>query len=93
MIAMKKRPATIQPPSHAPIVKANVWSFWLLLGVLLVVYLIDFYHDVRWRDAFSWMDPEQYYDFAADWVSGQGFDQIIVPSVFPIFIAPFLWGG
>ena len=73
--------------------KADVWSFWLFLGILVVAYLIDYNHDLRWRDSFSWMDPEQYYDFAADWMNGLGFDQIIVPSIFPIFIVPFLSVG
>ncbi len=53
----RSRPAARRPGrARAPI----------LLGFALLVLVlgIDFHLDVRARDAFSWMDPYQYYDFA-----------------------------
>ena len=47
--------------------------------------------DTSSRDAFSWMDPYQYYSFAQDVLEGQrGFSEFEVPSLFPLFIVPFL---
>ncbi|MDG2051449.1 MAG: hypothetical protein P8M78_14950 [Myxococcota bacterium] len=47
--------------------------------------------DTSSRDSFSWMDPYQYYGFAQDVLEGQrGFSDFQVPSLFPLFILPFL---
>jgi hypothetical protein len=67
---------------------------WIFLGLVIVLFVIDFAHDVHGRDALSWMDPYQYYYFAADLVEGhRGFNQFEIPSIFPFFIVPFLAGG
>lgn len=59
-----------------------------LLGLLLAV---DFHLDVRERDAFSWMDPYQYYGFARELAAGRsGLDDFELPSLFPLFVAPFV---
>lgn len=64
---------------------------WLGLAFFLALYLIDFRLDTRLRDALCWMDPYQYYYFAADLVAGRrGLGQFEIPSIFPLFIAPFL---
>src|SRR5512141_15403 len=66
----------------------------LLLSVLVALWLVDFYFDVRHRDGFTWMDPEQYFVFAKDLAEGvanlKGFG---VPTLFPFLIVPFLVGG
>jgi 4-amino-4-deoxy-L-arabinose transferase-like glycosyltransferase len=67
---------------------------WALLGLVALLFVVDFAHDVHGRDAFSWMDPYQYYYFAADLVQGhRAFNQFEIPSIFPFAIAPFLLGG
>ena len=51
---------------------------------------MDFYLDIKDRDACTWMDPSQYYHFAKALVSGaRGFNDFEVPSIFPFFLAPF----
>jgi hypothetical protein len=58
-------------------------------ALLVVLYAIAFHYDVRERDALSWMDPYQYYDFAVDLLNGsRRFDQFELPSVFPFFLLP-----
>ncbi|MCC7146907.1 MAG: hypothetical protein IT443_10725 [Phycisphaeraceae bacterium] len=70
-----------------------VRGWWLALGVgaMLGLYGVDFFFDVRHRDALSWMDPYQYFLFAVDWVGGgrawSGFE---VASLFPALIAPWV---
>ena len=47
--------------------------------------------DTSSRDAFSWMDPYQYYSFAQDVLEGhRSFSEFEVPSLFPLFVVPFL---
>jgi hypothetical protein len=82
------------PPVSTPLARRTRTAAWLLLGLLVVLFVIDFYADVRGRDAFSWMDPYQYYYFAADLVQGhRSFNQFEIPSIFPFFILPFLTAG
>jgi len=66
-----------------------------LVGVgftlLIAALAIDFYFDVRARDAFSWMDPYQYYEFALGVLRGrEPFNGFEVPSIFPFFLMPAL---
>lgn len=68
-------------------------SLPILLGfALLALGLgIDFHLDVRARDAFSWMDPYQYYDFALGVLAGhEHLADFEVASVFPLLVVPFL---
>ncbi|MBN1269914.1 MAG: hypothetical protein JXB04_10015 [Kiritimatiellae bacterium] len=61
-----------------------------LLGFLLLtaLYVADFHLDVRGRDAFTWMDPCQYFGFAVDVLTGaRPFNQFELPSLFPFFVA------
>lgn len=82
------------PPVSAPVARRSRTAAWLLLSLLVVLFVIDFYPDVHGRDAFSWMDPYQYYYFAADLVQGdRSFNQFEIPSIFPFFIVPFLTPG
>jgi hypothetical protein len=68
----------------------RVGSILLLLAVVLV-FAVDFHLDVRDRDAFSWMDPYQYFDFAYDVVRGRrSVVEFEVPSVFPLLLIPIL---
>lgn len=64
---------------------------WLILALFLVSWGLDLHRDVRDRDGFSWMDPTQYYDYAAALRRGElpegGFP---VASAFPFLVAPFL---
>jgi hypothetical protein len=63
----------------------------LWLGLVVLVYVIDFLLDVRHRDALCWMDPYQYYNFALDLLERvRTYSQFELPSVFPFFILPFL---
>jgi hypothetical protein len=56
--------------------------------VLMAAYAVSFFADVRGRDALVWMDPNQYFSFACDLLTGQrpinGFE---LPSVFPFFVS------
>ena len=55
------------------------------------VYLAEFIAAISRQDAFTWMDPYQYFEFARDVSSGvRAFNQFQLPSVFPFFIVPFL---
>jgi hypothetical protein len=64
---------------------------YLLLGLILAIYAIDFCLDVGHRDALSWMDPYQYYNFALDVHEGvRNFNQFELPSIFPFFLLPFV---
>lgn len=63
----------------------------LLLFAVVLVFAVDFHLDVRDRDAFSWMDPYQYFDFARDVALGRrSAVEFEVPSVFPLFLIPIL---
>ena len=66
----------------------RVWFGFMLLSAALAV---DFFLDVRQRDALSWMDPYQYYDFALAVLEGRepanGFE---IPSIFSFFLLPAL---
>ena len=63
----------------------------LWFGVLVALYAVDFYFDVRDRDLFSWMDPYQYFEFAVGVVNGsEAFDRFEIPSIFPFFVMPFV---
>jgi hypothetical protein len=67
-----------------------------LLGwaVLLALFAVDFYFDVRKRDLFSWMDPYQYFGFARGVMEGsEAFDHFEIPSIYPFFVMPLLGGG
>ncbi len=65
----------------------------VLAAVLVLLLWLDFEGDIAQRDAFSWMDPEQYYLFARD-LHANGIPEggFSVPSIFPAVIAPFLSG-
>jgi hypothetical protein len=56
--------------------------------VLVAAYAVSFFADVRGRDAFVWMDPNQYFSFACDLLTGRrpvsGFE---LPSIFPFFVS------
>jgi hypothetical protein len=55
------------------------------------MYLLGFVSGIGEQDAFTWMDPYQYYDFARDLAAGErSFNQFELPSIFPWFVAPFL---
>jgi hypothetical protein len=55
--------------------------------VLMAAYAVSFFLDVRYRDAFTWMDPGQYFSFARDLLTGQrAFNGFEIPSIFPFFI-------
>lgn len=61
------------------------------LGLLLLLLAVDFHLDVRGRDAFSWMDPYQYYGFARELAAGRArLDGFELPSIFPLFVLPFV---
>ena len=60
-------------------------------SLLLLGFGLDFHLDVRERDAFSWMDPYQYYEFARGVLAGsEHFTRFEVPSIFPFFLMPAL---
>jgi len=64
---------------------------WIGLAALVAVYALDLHFDLRHRDAFSWMDPAQYFGFARDLVEGRkGLNEFVLPSIFPFFVVPFL---
>ncbi len=90
----KKRLSNKSISSINPESKQSQFYFWLLLGLLIGVYSVGFYHDVRMRDSFTWMDPGEYYQFAAS-IIGTLHDngQFNVPTIFPFFVAPFLLIG
>lgn len=77
------RPAVPPPPQFL--------RTWLPVLAVLILYAVDFHGDVRMRDAFSWMDPHQYYDFAVDFVTGErAYDGFELPSIFPFCLYPLL---
>ncbi|MGD0813778.1 MAG: hypothetical protein ABSA83_09255 [Verrucomicrobiota bacterium] len=91
---MNKKPATGKvAPGQEEAKPQSYWS-WLLLGLLVVVYMIGFYFDVRRRDAVSWMDPYLYHRHAA-FLAGtyHGIDRFTIPTLFPYCIVPFLLFG
>jgi hypothetical protein len=58
-----------------------------ILGLLF----FDFHLGVADRDAFSWMDPYQYYEFARDVMHGtRAWSEFALPSIFPFFVLPAL---
>lgn len=63
--------------------QVEIAGFLILLGA----YAVSFFVDVRYRDAFTWMDPCQYFSFACDLLTGQrpvtGFE---IPSIFPFLM-------
>lgn len=62
-------------------------------AVLILLFVVDFYFDIRERDLFSWMDPYQYFDFARGVMNGsESFDRFEIPSIFPFFVMPLLAG-
>ncbi len=67
-------------------------SDWLVcvgLVCLLSIFAIEFHFDVSQRDAFSWMDPQQYYGFAVSLFEGtRPFNDFEVASIFPFFVFP-----
>jgi 4-amino-4-deoxy-L-arabinose transferase-like glycosyltransferase len=63
----------------------------LALPLLAVAYAVHLHQDIRLRDAFTWMDPIQYFSFARDWLGGAArLADFAVATVYPLFIAPFL---
>ena len=73
--------------NRAPGLGFTVWSN----AAVLLGFSVLLIFDTSSRDAFSWMDPYQYYGFAQDVLEGQrGFSEFEVPSLFPLFIVPFL---
>jgi hypothetical protein len=65
-----------------------VWAGFLSL---ILVLGIGFHLDVRDRDAFSWMDPYQYYEFALAVLDGsEHYSEFEIPSIFPFFLLPAL---
>lgn len=67
---------------------------WLVVSghaMLLLVFACVFQLDVSERDAFSWMDPYQYYDFALAVLAGsEGITEFEVPSIYPWSLMPAL---
>lgn len=64
---------------------------WAGFSALILALGVDFHFDVRHRDAFSWMDPYQYYEFALAVLAGsEHFTGFEVPSIFPFFLLPAL---
>ena len=67
-------------------------SDWLVcvgLVCLLSIFAIEFHFDVSQRDAFSWMDPQQYFGFAVSLFEGtRPFNDFEVASIFPFFVFP-----
>lgn len=64
---------------------------FLLFFAFLSWYLVEFVSGISRQDAFTWMDPYQYYGFARDFASGiRTWNQFELPSIFPFFIVPFL---
>jgi hypothetical protein len=71
-------------------IRRDLW-IWITVSVGVALYAIDFYVDIRERDAFSWMDPYQYYEFSLDVVQGRAaITEFEIPSLFPFFVMPFL---
>jgi hypothetical protein len=69
--------------------KSVIW--FLILLVFLSLYLADFFSKISHQDAFTWMDPYQYYNFARDFALGiRGFNQFELPSIFSFFVVPFV---
>lgn len=90
------------PPAKAvPIATASLgekgapWSralggAGLAIAAVLVVLGVDFYFDVAGRDFMSWLDPRMFFGFARRVRNGQLImDGLMVPTVFPYFVAPF----
>ena len=65
---------------------------WLIATLaFLSIYIAEFIVKINRQDAFTWMDPYQYYAFARDFAFGiRGWNQFELPSIFPYFIVPFL---
>jgi hypothetical protein len=75
-------------PSTTPSKKV-LW--FLLFFAFLLWYLVEFISGIRRQDAFTWMDPYQYFAFARDFASGiRAWNQFELPSIFPFFVVPFL---
>ena len=63
----------------------------LVLLFFFLWYSFEFLTGISRQDAFTWMDPYQYYGFAHDFIAGiRAFNQFELPSIFPFFIVPFL---
>lgn len=79
----------ISPNSLSLTRKKTIFSLFLLAVISL--YMAEFFSSISRQDAFTWMDPYQYYAFARDFASGiRAFNQFELPSLFPFFVAPFL---
>jgi hypothetical protein len=64
---------------------------WACLVLLLTLFAVDFHFDIRYRDAFSWMDPDQYYQFATRTAGGEwNLKDLFLPSIFPLFLYPVM---
>ena len=67
----------------------NRWLLPAMLLLLIVVYAIDFHIDVRGRDAFTWMDPQQYFGFSQSLLEGtRPYNDFEVATIFPFFVLP-----
>jgi len=64
---------------------------FLLVLAFLSLYAAEFISSISRQDAFTWMDPYQYFAFARDFASGiRAWNQFELPSLFPFFVVPFL---
>ena len=78
--------ADADTPVHSS-VNARLWLIGAF-SIFSALWILDFYLDVRTRDAFTWMDPFQYFTYAYDYVyENRGFNTFDLPSIFPLFIA------
>jgi len=76
------------PPISAGLIKKGAFFSLLAFSAL---YFTELLFKINHIDAFTWMDPYQYYEFARDVASGtRSFNQFEVPSLFPFFVVPFL---
>ncbi len=67
------------------------WALFAFLAIWLGLFLLDFHLDVKDRDCFTWMDPQQYHGFADEMVRGlRSPSEFDVPSIFPFILAPFV---
>ena len=67
------------------------WVLYALLSIWVCFLLVDFHLDVKDRDCFTWMDPQQYHGFAVDMVGGvRPATDFEIPSLFPFFLAPLV---
>ncbi|MBP7830425.1 MAG: hypothetical protein KA248_10950 [Kiritimatiellae bacterium] len=67
--------------------RARAVFYFGLLAVLAAHLLLD----IRSRDGFTWMDPEQYYEAASHLALGGGFKDFAVASFYPLLLGAFLF--